>query len=110
MIRLFDVTLSVRSINANAHEVNFGDGVVLFSYGVPVAAKFDGILYVTEQRWSQTTTRHENVFRETHGGRATYFLPQQAFTSGLILDAEEREKYRAHLDAKRERLLASLSQ
>ena len=111
MIRLSDLTLSLRSINANAHEVNLGPtGVLLFSYGVLVAAKFNDTLYITEQKWSNTTTRHTNTFRETHGGKFTYYLPQQAFTSGLILDADARAEYRAGVDLKRERLLASLSQ
>jgi hypothetical protein len=42
------------------YERDITNGVVLYSYETPVAAKIDGMYYVTEVKYSQTTNKHIN--------------------------------------------------
>ena len=104
--------LSLRSLNNNAHEVHLNDtSTLLFSYGVLVAAKFDGVFYATAQKWSATTTRHIRAFI---GGdtdttrRPVYYLAQQVFSDGSLLDPVMRDQYRKDSDERTARLLATL--
>ena len=54
------MTLNV--IGSNQTELNIANGVVLFSYNTPVAARIDGTYYVTEQKYSRTTSKHINAW------------------------------------------------
>lgn len=54
--------MNLKPIAANMNEVEIGSKRVLFSYKTPVAYKILGLsmVYVTDQHYSQTTTRHIN--------------------------------------------------
>lgn len=47
-------------VGTNQYEHKIHDGVLFFSYQTPVAAKLRGRLFVTDQRFSLTTTKHIN--------------------------------------------------
>jgi hypothetical protein len=104
--------LSLRSLNNNAHEVHLSStSTLLFSYGVCVAARFDGIVYATSQKWSATTTRHIRAFIGGDDGTTrhpVYYLPQHAFSEGRLLDPVLRDQYRMDSDERIARMLASL--
>lgn len=53
--------MKLNSIGTNQNEVTLNNGAtVFFSYQTPVAACVKGQYYYTEQKWSNTTTRHIN--------------------------------------------------
>ena len=47
-------------IKANMTELEIGDKRILFSYHTPVAYTEKGHYYITNKKWSNTTTRHIN--------------------------------------------------
>lgn len=50
--------MKLKVIGPNQTEVEITDGVVLFSYNTPVAAKIAGCYYRTEVNHSATTNKH----------------------------------------------------
>ena len=63
--------MKIRNVGSNMTELHTTLGaVVLFSYETPVAAEnADGELFRTEERYSQTTTRHINKWLEGREAR-----------------------------------------
>jgi len=62
--------MRVKNIGSNMTEIQTDKGLVLVSYATPVAAYYDnGMggqgLFVTEQYWSRTTSRHINKWTKT---------------------------------------------
>lgn len=55
--------MRIQSLSANQTVVELSSGCqVFFSYETPVAAKFDGVSYKTDRKYSTTTTRHVNAW------------------------------------------------
>ena len=67
-------------INNSKAVVAYSDGnVVLFSYGVPVAAFIPGRGYLrTAKKWSMTTTRHINDWLKKSGAETVEVVEQDA--------------------------------
>ncbi len=55
-------TMNLRPIKANMTELEIGDKTILFSYQTPVAYYEHGSYYVTNKKWSRTTSRHVNAW------------------------------------------------
>ena len=56
----------INNTGKNTTEINLHNMTLLLSYNTPVAW-FDGsvnILWVTEKKWSKTTSKHINKFKE----------------------------------------------
>lgn len=66
--------MKVKQIGSNQTEVIFNDGThVLFSYETPVAVSTVDGMFVTEQKYSNTTTRHINKWC---AGTLSMLVPQ----------------------------------
>ncbi len=73
--------MKVKNVGSNMTELNLTDGtVVLFSYETPVAAEYEGGIYRTTYKWSQTTTRHINKWLEGRTAQDAY----QTFFDDLV--------------------------
>ena len=72
----------VRNIKANVTEVDTQEYTILISYSTPVAARQrdTGDEYVTETRWSNTTTRHIRKWCRTDN---PVRMPQEWFKEKL---------------------------
>lgn len=67
-IRLRNAPLKgARQIGANMTEVEHGDLTILYSYETPVAFLSPKGGYVTDKRWSVTTSKHIAKFFDRHG-------------------------------------------
>jgi hypothetical protein len=73
--------MKVKNVGSNMTELSLTDGtVVLFSYETPVAAEWEGEIYRTTHKWSQTTTRHINKWLEGRTAQDAY----QTFFDDLV--------------------------
>ena len=61
--------MKLNPLGPNQNEVILPNGVtILFSYQTPVAAQVPGLgFFVTEKKWSNTTTRHVKAWLVRHG-------------------------------------------
>ena len=60
--------MKLNPIASNMTEVLRNDGTkVLFSYKTPVACITDNEFFFTSHKWSNTTTRHINKWRDSYG-------------------------------------------
>jgi hypothetical protein len=81
-----------RSIGSNMTEVEHGDLTILYSYQTPVAFLAPQGGYVTEKRWSVTTSKHIAKFFDLHGydRKGAFKLPQEDLesivTAGALRD------------------------
>ena len=67
--------MRLKQIGSNQTEVIFNDGTqVLFSYETPVAVSTVDGMFVTEQKYSNTTTKHINKW--CHGISLRNTVPQ----------------------------------
>jgi hypothetical protein len=68
-----------RQIGANMTEVEHGDLTVLYSYETPVAFLSPRGGYVTDKRWSVTTSKHIAKFFDRHGydRKGAFKVPQE---------------------------------
>ena len=71
--------MKVRNINQNCTELMTTWGMVLFSYGVPVAANTSGSWWRTEEHYSPTTSKHINGWLAQHGATDVKPRPQKWF-------------------------------
>ena len=72
--------MQLRQIKKNQTELINGNKVIFFSYNTPVAACIENEYFITEKRWSGTTTRHINKWLD---GVTARIRPQNFF-DGLI--------------------------
>lgn len=56
--------LSIKPIGANQTELTANGMQVLFSYKTPVACWINEQYYKTDKKWSKTTTKHINKWRQ----------------------------------------------
>jgi hypothetical protein len=75
--------MKVKSIGKNQTELHIEkndkyltDIIIFFSYETPVAACIDGQFFVTEKKWSTTTSKHINTWIN---GRNAEIRPQAIF-------------------------------
>lgn len=54
--------LQIKPIGSNQTELSANGMQVLFSYQTPVAAWINGQYYKTNKKWSNTTTKHINMW------------------------------------------------
>ena len=72
--------MKVTPIGLNQTEVSLKNGtVVLFSYGTPVAALYEGNYFKTSYKWSKTTSAHINHWLVLKCARAEK-IAQEFFT------------------------------
>lgn len=45
-------------LGGNRHELHYNDIVIYVSYSTPVAMIFDGKVYLTDRKYSRTTSKH----------------------------------------------------
>jgi hypothetical protein len=79
-IRLRNAPLKgARAIGSNMTEVEHGDLTVLYSYETPVAFLSPKGGYVTDKRWSVTTSKHIAKFFDRHGydRKGAFKVPQE---------------------------------
>lgn len=73
--------MKLKQIGSNVTELSFQNVTVLFSYQTPVAmVDANGNYYVTDKKWSATTTRHINKWV---GGNNAQVNPQSFFDALL---------------------------
>jgi hypothetical protein len=68
--------MKVKSIGKNQTEIHINDKIIFISYETPVAACIDGQFFVTEKKWSTTTSKHINTWIN---GRNAEIRPQAIF-------------------------------
>lgn len=70
----------------NQTELRLNDWIVFFSYQTPVVAvdRCNGTVYVTEKKWSQTTTRHINKYLSSLSRINEQKICSQGFLDDLI--------------------------
>lgn len=85
-------------IGSNMLEVEHGDLTILYSYKTPVAFLAPQGGYVTEHRWSVTTSKHIAKFFDRHGydRRGAHKLPQEDLES--IVSAGALRSFPVNLD------------
>ena len=72
--------MKLKQIGSNQTEVVFKDGTyVLFSYETPVAVSTAEGMFVTEQKYSNTTTKHINKW--CNGISLRHTIPQELIDS-----------------------------
>lgn len=72
--------MKLNPIGPNQTEIDTGKMLVLFSYKTPVAAMTNGGVYRTEEKHSNTTSRHINAWLD---GRNAEVKPQAWFDALL---------------------------
>jgi hypothetical protein len=50
--------MKIKNIGKNKTELHINDKIIFISYETPVAACIDGQFFVTEKKWSTTTSKH----------------------------------------------------
>jgi len=70
--------MKLRPIASNMTEVEIKGATILFSYETPVACRSLNNYYRTEQKWSQTTSRHINKWLN---GKTAELKPQEFFNN-----------------------------
>jgi hypothetical protein len=68
--------MKIKSIGKNQTELHINDKIIFISYETPVAACIDGQFFVTEKKWSTTTSKHINTWIN---GRNAEIRPQAIF-------------------------------
>jgi hypothetical protein len=68
--------MKIKSIGKNKTELHIGNKIIFISYETPVAACIDGQFFVTEKKWSTTTSKHINTWIN---GRNAEIRPQAIF-------------------------------
>jgi hypothetical protein len=68
--------MKIKSIGKNQTELHIGNKIIFISYETPVAACIDGQFFVTEKKWSTTTSKHINTWIN---GRNAEIRPQAIF-------------------------------
>ena len=63
--------MKIKIVGANQTEVHMTDSVVFFSYETPVAAQINGQYFVTDRKFSRTTTKHINSWLESVNAQIT---------------------------------------
>lgn len=66
--------MKLNRIANNQTEVNLSGKVILFSYNTPVAYNDNGNLFVTDKKFSVTTSKHINQWL---AGRTAKKVPQE---------------------------------
>lgn len=67
----------------NAYVIQMDDNSRFYkSYTTIIAAMVDGVFYITNKKYSRTTTRHEMVFQKLEG----YPCPRRSATPRELLD------------------------
>lgn len=71
---------------SNQTELKLNDWYVFFSYKTPVVAidRCNDTVYVTEKKWSRTTSRHINNYLKTLVYPEDFKLCAQAFLDDLV--------------------------
>lgn len=69
---------------ANKIEIQAGQDAVFFSYETPVAARIGGAFYITEKKWSQTTTKHITQWLDTMYRETPPFIKPQKWFDALL--------------------------
>lgn len=82
--------MKLRVLGQNQTEVEAGEVTVLFSYNTPVAAELDGEFFVTQSKYSSTTTKHINSWLAGNGGKGFERRPQSFFDT--IFNAQVAQK------------------
>lgn len=54
--------MTIKVIGPNQTELHIGSNVILFSYMTPVAARWDGMIFRSAVKYSNTTSRHINAW------------------------------------------------
>lgn len=87
-----------QQIGSNMTEVEHGDLTILYSYKTPVAFLAPQGGYVTEHRWSVTTSKHIAKFFDRHGydRKGAHKLPQEDLES--IVSAGALRDFPINLD------------
>ena len=73
--------MKVRNIGSNMTELAIGQTRIMFSYSTPVAGQDDEGLFRTDQRYSNTTSRHINKY---FGGKDVGRVVTEAYIDSLI--------------------------
>jgi hypothetical protein len=68
--------MKIKSIGKNKTELHIGNKIIFISYETPVAACIDGQFFVTEKKWSTSTSKHINTWIN---GRNAEIRPQAIF-------------------------------
>jgi hypothetical protein len=68
--------MKIKNIGKNKTELHINDKIIFISYETPVAACIDGQFFVTEKKWSTTTSKHINTWIN---GRNAEIRPQAIF-------------------------------
>jgi hypothetical protein len=77
------MALSIKNIGSNMTELHFSGGIVLFSYNTPVAFyDTQGNKYVTDKKWSVTTSKHINKWSANYPSLA--IKKEQEFFDNLV--------------------------
>lgn len=71
---------------SNQTELKLNDYIVFFSYQTPVAAidRCNGQAYVTDKKWSKTTSRHINAWLGQLPNPKDYKMCDQEFLDNLL--------------------------
>jgi hypothetical protein len=72
--------MKIKNIGKNKTELHINDKIIFISYETPVAACIDGQFFVTEKKWSTTTSKHINAWID--GKKAE--TKEQGFFDNLI--------------------------
>jgi hypothetical protein len=85
--------MKLKQLGSNQTELVLNDGTqVLFSYETPVACLKDAVLFRTDKKWSQTTSRHINKWTASKEYLADWIQSThkpQSFFDALILGADK---------------------
>lgn len=78
-----------------------GDGVVYFSYNEPVIVRFPtGQVFVTEEKFSSTTSRHIGIALQDMGHPETIDMPHEILCAAVsYLIYQLAKEYRKKLEA-----------
>lgn len=77
--------MKVKQLAANMTELEHKGWTILFSYETPVAAINSGELFVTDKKWSVTTSRHIGKWRAGKlYGELDAIKSQQIFFDNLV--------------------------
>ena len=89
---------SVKVLGLTRSEVRLSNGtVVFFSYQTPVAAVHEGKLYITDKKYSQTTSKHISIWTRGKGRDAV--SASEEFLAKLLPRAAVHNSSQEILDA-----------
>lgn len=58
--------MNIKPLGSNKTELHLDGMTVLFSYQTPVACWINGEYFMTEKKWSRTTSKHINSWVDTN--------------------------------------------